>query len=155
MKAIDEIVREYYDSSKFDQSSRKREVVTERQINHFLYTSLTCKSLEWIGETFRSPQKEQMSHATVLNSLKAVRAHYETEKSYRRKFEHLLEHLELEGYKINKIYKLLQEQHGSGRKHRRTRFVFKSRGTKKVYKGTERRYVNTRTKAEVCPIEGS
>ena len=146
---IKDIVREYYDSSAFNQSTRKREVVTERQVNHFLYTSLTLKKLEEIAAEFKPPNKEKMNHATILNSMKTVRALYETNKKYRNQFDILLLHLKMEGYETQKIYNQLNTKYGSGRKHHSKRFVPKSRGLKRVRQRQERRFVISGTTTEV------
>lgn len=146
---IKDIVKEYFDSSAFDQSTRKREVVTERQINHFLYTSLTSLSIIEIGVLFRPPNKEGMNHATIINSIKAVQGHYKFEKDYRRKFNILISRLVAAGYNENTIIHSLNNPHGSGRKHKRTRFIPKSRGSKRVRFGQERKFVISGTDTEV------
>lgn len=130
MSKVREIVRRHFDSSMYDQSSRKREVVQERRVNFFLYKTLTNMSLEEIAGEF-----DRTSHVGVTNGVSDVKNLYETNREYQERFDRLIKDLEENGYDTQKITKTLKQSYG--RKNNSARVKPRDTNNQEVRQGQE------------------
>ena len=82
LSKIARILCEYYDVSEkvMFSKSRKREIITKRQVFHFLAKKLTKHNLSEIGRYYVD---NVFDHSTVIHSVKTVQNLFDTDKSYR------------------------------------------------------------------------
>lgn len=92
-----EVIKRYADSSSFNQSTRKREVVQERQLIHLFMKGITNKTHAYIAAKYGNKH-----YSTLCHSCRRVRDDRDTSKSFRLLLEVIMEELESKGLDLTR-----------------------------------------------------